>query len=77
MLHKFGGEEYCAMLSLPHAWHRPADFALATVLIGGGMSAPDFLQVMNPWLAFAGGVIGLTIGVVRLWQILFNKEKKE
>lgn len=60
---------YCLMLSLPPAWHKPTDFALASFLIGGGITV-DTIQSINPWIAFAGGILGLIIGVVRLYEIL-------
>lgn len=63
------------MVSLPTAWQKPADIVLASALVGGSMT--DFIVNLNPWLAFAGGVLGVAIASVRVFEIVRSYYKGE
>lgn len=68
---------YRAAVTVPHSWHKPADITLASILVGGGISM-EYIQMINPWLALVGGVFGLIIGAIRVYEVLkpyFTKDK--
>lgn len=62
--------QYCAMVAIPIQFHHPIDAVLSAGLMGGAIFYTDLLANVNPWLAFTGGIVGLFIGLVRVYEIL-------
>ena len=76
MLFNMHRGNYCAMISLPLSWQKPADIALGSVLMGGSVSA-GMIEQINPWIAFAGGMLGLVIAGFRVYEIIRGLRKKK
>ena len=62
---------YCELIAMPQSWHRPADFILAGVFSVVSLTyMSSAVNWINPWIAFTGGIMGLFIGAVRIYEIL-------
>jgi putative Mn2+ efflux pump MntP len=51
------------------------DYILATSLIGGAWAFHVDMAIINSWVAFVGGVLGVALGASRLY--FFFKEKRD
>jgi hypothetical protein len=70
---------YCLVAYMPDKMHNKADMVLATGLITGQMFLSQWIDQVNPWLAFIGGMLGLFIAGVRVYEIIkgfFIKPKR-
>ncbi len=55
-------------------WQHKVDWALASTLTLGPIVASVTVKDINEYLMLAGGVIGITIGVIRLYRLIRNKD---
>lgn len=61
---------YCMVISTPLSWHRGADLVLASGLISGPIFLASWVEQANHWVALIGGLMGLFIGSVRVYEIV-------
>lgn len=61
---------YCMVVSLPPTYHHTTDMILAAGLISGPIFLAQWMNDINPWLALIGGIMGLVIGGVRIYEIV-------
>lgn len=73
--------QYCAVLALPPSYHHATDMVVSASLLGGAVFYADFISSLNPYIAFFGGLFGLFIGGVRVYEItkqyIFTKMRKK
>jgi hypothetical protein len=58
---------------LQHHYQAAADWALATTLIGGAYAFHVDMAMVNTYVAFAGGLLGVALGAARLYFFLREK----
>jgi len=61
---------YCMVLTMPSEYHHTTDMILAAGLISGPIFLAQWINDVNPWLALIGGLMGLIIGGVRIYEIV-------
>lgn len=62
---------------IPPEYQRPADLVLAGVLVSGPLGLIEMIEQANMWVALIGGLIGLFIGLVRVYEILRTKRERK
>lgn len=68
-------KQYCAVMALPPTMHHTTDIVISAGLVGGAAmymtgGEANIIASLNPILAFIGGIIGLFIGGVRVYEII-------
>jgi hypothetical protein len=58
---------------LQHHYQAAMDWALASTLIGGAYAFHVDMAMVNSYVAFAGGILGVALGAARLYFFLSEK----
>ena len=64
------------VVSLPQQYHRPADWVLAGTLLASPLWG-DLIGHVNTVVSILGGIVGISIGLVRLYKLIKGKDNEE
>lgn len=61
------------MMHIPGMYQKVADYSLAGILVMGPLLGYELMELVNQYLIGLGGVVGIALGVVRIWLLIRNR----